>query len=650
MSATFSVLGQALRKRIERLEELLELVRVAVSPAPPPSALDRQIFADIRDSGVLFPGPALDPTDIGPAINAAFAAGYLGVYIPPRKAFDGNFAWGCTTPVFKASPNDVSYAIEGCSTGGTYIQYVEGQPSPFTLGCNDGEITYRDLSFVGTAGNNTVCPNAVAIAAARTGRFIDCDFWGLACNADGTAGGGVAFSRADMTIFERCNFYGCDYRGTIRKGAVVSSTGMENGFAMRDCRFFASGVLNGVTYNKVSATQCWVWLGGQGEGDATRTGTYVACTFEDTWFANTSVYSIGLFPEPASVVPPVHAQFIVLHARVIGCGLTTPPLGNWAIESDFGMNVHIEDCDFYGSAGTAALKISNYDSLLWKNNTLGNGQKIVTFGTRGAGVGYVEFENPTQDLFLDDSAFSPANGLYTHNGFETVIYPGPKGIPGLLAMYDAKLGITTVGGNVSQWNEQVSGDPQENATQAVAGNRPAYNVTDPVYAGEPTLSFTLGTKLLQTGNWAVPPPNTGTIFFVGNFDNTATIEIALADNALNVYELYQNGADDLHFIGSNDMGVAGATPNLQNPHAWCFVLGNGANVASIRQDQSVTTNVTGNTGLGNPTGLSIGAQAAGANGLKGKIALILVYNRVLTGAELATVERYCASRYELIAQ
>lgn len=624
--------------------------RQANSPPAPLFNADRQIFADIRDSGVLYPGPTLNAADIGPAVNAAFAAGYLGIYIPPRKAFDGGFAWGCTTAVAKSIPNDVSYSVEGCSSGGTYIQLAEGQASPFTLGCNDGEIKYEDLSIVGTVGNNTVCPNALAIAAARTGKFIDCDFWGLACNADGTAGGGVAFSRADMTLFKRCNFYGCDYRGTVRKGAVVSSTGMEDGFHMQDCRFFASGVLNGVTYDKTSGTQSWVWLGGQGESGGARPGTYVACTFENNWFAAVSVFAIGIFPEPATAGPPAHGQFIVLHARILGCGITTPAAGAWAIESDFAINLHIEDCDFYGSASTFVLKISDYDSLLWKNNTLGNGQKIVTFGTRGAGVGYVEFENPTQDLYLDDAAFSPANGLYIHNGFRTVIYPGPKGIAGLLAMYDAKQGITTVAGKVSQWNEQFSGDANENATQAVAGNRPTYITSDPVYAGEPTLSFAGGTNILQTGNWAIPPPNVATLIMVGNFDNTATTEIAIADNALNVFELYQNGANDLHFIGTVDMGVAGTTPNLQNPHCFAVQINSGLGLANIRQDETSLTAATGTTGLPNATGLSIGAQAAGANGLKGKIALILLYNRILTPPELATVVRYATSRYELLVQ
>lgn len=605
----------------------------------------RQISADIRDFGA-----AASPTDIGPAINAAFAAGYQSVYIPKRFLVDGGFAWGCTTPVTKATPNDLSYEIIGDPSGGTYIQLVEGQVTPFTLGCNDGTIRYADLSFIGSAGNADISPNCITIAAARLGIIERCDFWGLACTASAF---GVVHTSADMAVMRDCNFYGCDYRGTAKQGGVVSSTGMEDGLNYENIRFFGSGVLNGVTYSKSSVTQTWLWFGGQGEGGVNQPGNYVEYNLKNIWMSEPELSCMEFLPEGPTAGPPPHGQFIILHVRIIGCGFNVPSAGEFAIEASFAYNVHIEDCDFFGSAGGTVLKISNWDNLIWKYNTLGNGSKNVVFGTLGTGTGYVEFEQPTQNLILDDSAFSPLHGLYIHNGFETVIYPGPKGIPGLLAMYDPKLGVTVAGGKVSQWNEQFSGDPQENAVQATAANQPAYIASDPAYAGEPMLSMA-GAQFLQTGAWLVPPPNTATLIMVGNFDNTATAEIAIADNALNVYELYQNGPNDLHFQGQGgfDLGAAGTTPDLDDPHVWCISISPTVNIPKIRQDETSLFAASGAAGTGSPnaTGLTLGAQPAGVNGLIGKMGLVLLYDHILTPPELATVVRYATSRYEILVQ
>lgn len=631
----------------------------AGGPPGPRTNLDRQIYADIRDSGRLYVGPALNPADIGPAINAAFTAGYTGIYIPPRFAFDGGFAWGCTTAVSKSSATGVSWAIIGCPSGGTLIQLVEGQVTPFTLGTNDGDVTYRDLTFIGTAGNNLVCPNVIGAGAARVAKFIDCNFWGCVGNADGTLGGGVLFSRGDLTVVERCSFYGCDYRGTAQKGGVVSSTGMEDGFAMRDCRFFASGVLNGVTYNKTSATQTWLWLGGQGEGGATRPGTYVRCSIEDTWFASVTLAAIQLQPEGPTAGPPPHLQFILLHVAILGCGITTPAAGNYAIDSNFCTNLHVEDTDFYGSPTTVALKIQNADTLVWKKNTLGNGQKNILFGTA---VGYVEIDQPSTSLFLDDTAFAPTRGIVWHNTFQTIEYPGPHGIPGLMLWLDSRQGVAVTATKVTQWNDRSGvGDANRNVAQAVAANQPTYNTGNASYGGLPTIDFTTAgaPKFLQSGNWSAAPPNEGTLVVVGNFDNTATAEIMICDNAANKFELYQNGANDLHFLGAADIGAAGTTPRLDLPHMWIITLNVAGGLARIRQDSTaMPATSAGNVGLSNPgtaqntgatnaTGMTVGAQAGGTNGLIGSVCQVLVYDHILTVPEVALIGRWASSLAEL---
>ncbi len=209
--------------------------------------------------------------------------------------------------------------------------------------------------------------------------------------------------------------------------------------------------------------------------------------------------------------------------------------------------------------------------------------------------------------------------------------------------------VTLVSGLVSQWTEKIGTDANRNAVQAVAGNRPTYNATDAAYGNKPTIQFGVGgaAKTLTTGVWATPPFDTGTLYLVGNSDNTAALEFFLQNTTSNTYEIYQNAANQLAFTGVGTVtGSTASTPNLDQSHIWAIDIGA---LGKIRQDDTSTSagSVVNNTGANLAVALQFGSRA-GAFFLIGKIARFIGYNVVHTRAQRTSVMWSLAAQYGLI--
>lgn len=234
----------------------------------------------------------------------------------------------------------------------------------------------------------------------------------------------------------------------------------------------------------------------------------------------------------------------------------------------------------------------------------------------------------------------------------------PRDIPGCRGWLRADKGITTVDGLVSLWTNQVSG-VSGNASQATASFRPTYNAGGAGPANRPHLDCPSAGPVLV---WDLTVAGAKTIACVARIDSTGS--------GFSVYSLNEGSAETTsemilglggyHSVSfRHDYGTsAGAAVGHDD------VLGTGihgyiqtyngsgnSNAANYTATYDGVTKTLTTTGLFGASagrfGTLVARNTSPTFGLNGDIFELIVYDRVLTATELASLWGYIKTRYGL---
>jgi hypothetical protein len=218
----------------------------------------------------------------------------------------------------------------------------------------------------------------------------------------------------------------------------------------------------------------------------------------------------------------------------------------------------------------------------------------------------------------------------------------------IVADYNADVGATVLGGNITQWLNQA---PGASATSKLApsGSAPAYNTTDAGYNSHATVQWAgvAGTGLITQGaadSWTPTVSQAFTIYCVGQSDQSSGQvfvggQFAVASNisyiaaTVTQFQLFANTA------------TVGAAATLTSPCVMAAIV-NGAS-SSIYVNNSQSALATGNPGAATLTGLCLGTYEAGTLILKGKIARVLIFNAAHTANQLKTLFTDLGARYAI---
>jgi hypothetical protein len=214
-------------------------------------------------------------------------------------------------------------------------------------------------------------------------------------------------------------------------------------------------------------------------------------------------------------------------------------------------------------------------------------------------------------------------------------------VGGRVLWFRADLGVALNGSHVIGWVDQSgTGDPNKTAAQGTQANEPLFVGSNAAYKNQPTVDFS-GTEFLVTGNWAAALTQPFTVFVVGNTNSNTANSTFYDSNRASQIEVYDPIGSGVNVFAGNTL-VSTATVYLTP--SIVYVVYNGA--ASEIGVNRITPNVIGNAGTNGATGLKLGLSQYGGN-LVGSMAELMVYNRVLSSAEIAIVTGYLAERYGL---
>lgn len=221
----------------------------------------------------------------------------------------------------------------------------------------------------------------------------------------------------------------------------------------------------------------------------------------------------------------------------------------------------------------------------------------------------------------------------------------PTQLSGCTLWLRADLG-TTIATGVSQWNDQSgTGDSNKNVVQATGSKQPTLTASDAAYNNQATLSFASASlQVLRSGTWSVALTQPTTVIVVGNWtvNSGGRFIDGLTQHTL---EILDNGASSGISIDASVQLSAGASSYDGSKAVICGVF-NGAS-SKIFKNNSQTPLVTGNAGATGATGTEVGAEANGSNYLNGKIAEVIIYNKVLALSDQLTVFQYLGTRYNI---
>lgn len=216
----------------------------------------------------------------------------------------------------------------------------------------------------------------------------------------------------------------------------------------------------------------------------------------------------------------------------------------------------------------------------------------------------------------------------------------PLYLPGLRAWFRSDLGITLNGAKVSAWADQ-SGNGNH-ATQGTAAKQPTYNASDAAYNGLPSLSFlNASATVLVTG--AVTTGQPATVAIVGQATKiSANGGFTDAGSGSGYLAVYATSTNSFASMISNATGFNSTTDiSAQHVVAGAF---NGAS-SKLFVDNSQIPVATGTCGSAAATTLAIGGNGLGVNPLTGKVAELVVVNRILSPGEMTLLFAYYGARY-----
>ena len=228
-------------------------------------------------------------------------------------------------------------------------------------------------------------------------------------------------------------------------------------------------------------------------------------------------------------------------------------------------------------------------------------------------------------------------------------------------LFDADTGgsLVAADGAVGRWVDK-SGKGR-NFTQATANNRPLWRSAG--RNGRGTVEFDgSNDRLAGDGTQYVRTDTAFTALFVHIVDSTAGSYPAL-------FSTKTDKTENFRFINSNDTGGGGYTD---------YAIGSGSNFARTRyttaargnwryvlfdfigssaltngsfsgraNKAALTRSQAGGFGSDTAASSSVGSESGGANVLKGQMAEIIMFSRVLTNAERDTLENYVTTKWAL---
>jgi hypothetical protein len=230
---------------------------------------------------------------------------------------------------------------------------------------------------------------------------------------------------------------------------------------------------------------------------------------------------------------------------------------------------------------------------------------------------------------------------------------------GLVTWLRADAGVTSSGGNVSQWTDQSPFG--NNAVQASGGNQPT--LTSNAINGEPALTFNGSSSYLSIPDNPTLRPSAMTVIAVASSAGTGGGYTHIlgkpyySSSSWNApyssYELSINSTGVPFFncsvAGTGGYDGAGTVVNLNQPYLLAGMY-DGTNVSFWQNGGTpATTSISGTLDNGDSTTKNLVIGQASVNSpreyFNGQIAEVLIYNRVLSAAELQQAETYLAVKY-----
>jgi len=214
----------------------------------------------------------------------------------------------------------------------------------------------------------------------------------------------------------------------------------------------------------------------------------------------------------------------------------------------------------------------------------------------------------------------------------------PNQLANLQIWYRGDKGISLNGSTVSAWADQSGvGDVHRNATQSTALNQPTYNASDPAYNGQATLSFASGSS-----NFMVASPFATPVAGV-----TTTFMVMDSDMAAREFFLTTNGGNSIETIPpatyADNLGV---NVSVTSPSVIIGVYRGSASSNSAIYVNSKSPLLTGNAGADISFNTIWLASNVGSGFFQnGRIAELIIYDRVLSSTELSQVQTYLSARY-----
>jgi hypothetical protein len=243
----------------------------------------------------------------------------------------------------------------------------------------------------------------------------------------------------------------------------------------------------------------------------------------------------------------------------------------------------------------------------------------------------------------------------------------PKSVTGLQlwldasdrnSLFDADTGgsLISADGAVGRWEDK-SGNGRHH-TQATANNRPLWRETG--RNGRGTVEFDGSNDRLVGDDTQYAKTNTAfTAVFVHLVDATAGLFPTLMSTKTNQTQNFRwinsSFADYANYAMGSNQNFLPTRYTSASRGQWRYVLydfiGSAANTASSYSGRAARASLTqassGSFGAESATGSSIASESGGGNLLKGQMAEIIIYSKVLSTSERDGLERYLQAKWSV---
>lgn len=230
----------------------------------------------------------------------------------------------------------------------------------------------------------------------------------------------------------------------------------------------------------------------------------------------------------------------------------------------------------------------------------------------------------------------------------------PTDLGGLELWLRSDRGVTLSGSEVTAWADQSgTGDSNKNMTGAGGSANPTYNSSDSSYNHYPSVNFAgASSQYMNSTTWATTIAQPYTMFIVGNDDGTATTQVFVGGATNTQPWFFVDGSVYAIVAGySGGSGVLDSTiTNTVVPKVFRAEFNGSSSTVSV---STATSNVTGSVNaasVGAGTGgvyLGVDAEYESGHWLNGKIVEVIVYNSILSAMNVALVQNYLGSKYNI---